>query len=297
MADTPRMSALKQISNSLPVANKKVATQQQAARDLSLQQAIGKAPATAATPAMAQQTGAAIAQQAGQQQVANVQTGLEQQSAVGQLGQQAVAQQASADIASLKQGSAEQQLSNEQKFAQISEAAKQEMFDKRKQFAEDQLGQKFSNDRQMADYVRLNAKSEQDWLDYQQKTDQLYKRKSQMLDSAFKKVAQQLESTDQILNQLKDQALKKDLSSREKHNAKKLYEQKLKERNALRQGQIDLQKSLAKEQADAANRQAMFQGVGTIAGAGVGFLAGGPAGAAVGASLGGAATSLLSGVK
>ncbi len=296
MADTPRMSALKQLSASLPVANQRVATQQRAARDLQLQQAVQQATPAGATTQAAQNTGTAMAAQAGAQQVANTQQGIQQQGQVAQLGQQAEAQGQQARVAGLQSGAREQQMTNEQKFASISEQAKREMFDSRKQFAQDEMGRKFGNERQLADYAALKAKDAQQWADYQQKTEHLYARKSQMLQTAQAKLAQQLEHENKLINQLQDQATKKGIGERERNQILQVTEQKLKQREALRVGQIELQKAMDKQAADAANRQAMWQGAGTIVGAVVGAVASGgnPAGAQAGASLGGSAGTLAS---
>jgi hypothetical protein len=88
MAESPKLSALKQLSNQLPVANKQMAQRQQATRDIQLQQAIQKAAPTGNITQTAQQTGAAMAQTAGQQAVQNTQTAMQQQGQIAQLGQQ-----------------------------------------------------------------------------------------------------------------------------------------------------------------------------------------------------------------
>lgn len=290
------MSALKQLSASLPVANSQVASQQQAARDMQLQTAVQKASPTTNTAAAAQQTGAAVAQQAGDQQVEATKAGMTQQTQVGQLGQQATAAANAAEVAGLQSGSREAQIDNVQKLAAVSEEAKQEMYDSRRQFAEDELGRKFTNDRQLSDYARLRSKTDQDWADYQQRTEQLYQRKNQMLNTAYTKLATQLEYENRAINQLQDQLGKKDLTQDQQDAQRAILQKRLTQKQELERASAELQKSMARDKAKAANRQAMFQAGGTIVGAAVGTAFGGPVGGAIGASAGGAVGSMAAGI-
>lgn len=306
MAESPKMSALQQLSNQLPVANRQLAQRQQAARDLQLQQAIQKAPTTAPIAQSAQQTGAAMAQAAGQQQLQNVQQGVEQQGQIAKLGLQEQQQQGQARLGALALGQKEEAMNNEQKFAQISEQAKKEMFDSRKQFAQDEMGRKFTNERQLADYAALKAKNEQDWMDYQQKSTQLYDKKSQVLQAAQAKIAQQLEYENKLVNQLQDQLNKKQMTEKERAVNMKILDDKLKQRQVLRQRAADAQAALDRAAARKANRKAQGQAIGTVVGAvigavvvgyvtgGTGTAAGYAAGASVGSSVGGAIGSNVS---
>lgn len=293
MADTPQMSALKRLATQLPVANQRLASQQQAARDLQLQQAVSAVPPAQATTRTAQTTGAAAAKQTGDQAVANAQQGVQQQQQVAQLGQQQQGIEAQQRVSDLQAGAREQAMSNEQKLANISEQAKQEMFDSRKKFAEDELGRKFTNDRQMADYVVSQAKSQQDLLDYQQKVDQLSKRSQQASETALNKVSQQLKAENALANQLQDQLSQKGITANEQENLRTLYAQKVDQINKLQQSEIALKLQLQKNQADAANRSSMISSIFSIAGAVGGAVVGGPAGGMAGASLGAGAGSLI----
>lgn len=291
MADSQKQSALRQLAASLPVANKQVAQQQQAARDMQLQQAVAAAPAASPIATTAQTTGAAAAGMAGQQQVQTAEQGLQQQGQVAGLGQQAGALESQANVASLQAGAKDQQLDGIQKLAAVSEQAKQEMYDSRRQFAQDQMGQKFTNERQLSDYVRLKAGTEDQWQDYVQKSDQLYDRKTQMLTTAQQKLSSQLQFEQDAMNQIKDQMASRAMSAQERAAQQKILSDRLAQAERLRQAENNLRISIAKEAADKANRKArntaIGSAVGTVAGGVAGGVFGGPGGAVAGASVGG----------
>lgn len=298
MADSQKQSALRQLAASLPVANKQVAQQQAAARDMQLQQAVAAAPSAAPVASTAQNTGAAAATMAGQQQVQGAEQGLQQQGQVAQLGQQAGALQSQANVASLQAGAKDQQLDGIQKLAAISEDAKKEMYDSRRQFAQDQMGQKFSNERQLADYARMKSGSEDQWQDYVQQTDQIYDRKSQMLSSAQSKISTQLQFQQDEVNQIRDQLATRKMSEQERTAQQRILSDRLAQAERLRAAENQLKISIAKEAADKANRKARNAAIGSTVGAVAGGVAGsfgGPggtvAGATIGSSVGGAAGS------
>jgi hypothetical protein len=252
----------------MPVANQKVAQQQAAARDIQLQQAVAAAPASTNTTQAAQQTGAALAQEAGQQQVQNTQQAAAGQNAVAQLGQQVQQIENQKALANQKMAAGQEQMDAEQKFAQISEQAKQEMYDSRRQFETDQLGQKFSNERQLADYARMRTQTEDQWQDYQQKTDQLSKRKIQVLSVANQKLMVAAEQQNAEIEQIKDQMTGTDINSREHAAQQAILEKKLDQQVRLKGQMAALQKSIAQQQADAANRAARdnaLLSIGTVA--------------------------------
>lgn len=300
MSESPRMSALKALSNKLPVANTQLQKQQAAARDIQLQQAVGGAAPAAATTQNAQQTATAQTQNAGQQVIQGAQQQVQQQGQIQQTGVQEQARQDQATVSGLQQGADQEKLDNVQKLAQIDQKAKQEMYDSRRQFAEDELGRKFTNERQLADYALLRSKSQEDWLQYQQQTDKLNQRNMQLLQAAQQKLSSQLEYENKAVNQLKDQALKKNLTAQQQAAAQKMLQEKLQLRNALAQKQYALAASLQKKQADAANRHAKNAAIGTVAGAVIGGALGSVVpglgtvlGASVGASVGGALGGLV----
>ena len=174
------------------------------------------------------------------------------------------------------------------------------MFDSRKQFAQDQLGQKFSNERQLADYAALTAKDEQQFRDYQQKTEMLYDRKSQVLEAAKARISQQMEFDNRVINQTKDQLSKKKMSEQEKAALQKILQEKLDLRQVLRNKAAEVQAALDRAKARKANTKAKNIATGAVVGAVVGGVigsfipgAGTAAGASVGASAGGAIGSQM----
>lgn len=292
-AQTPRMSALQQLAGALPVANSKVAAGQKAARDMQLQSAVAAVPAPAATVKTAQTTGAAAAEQAGSQQVQNVMQQGQQLAQLAQTGQQVQGQTFQNNLQDARRGAQNQAFQGEQKLAAISSDAKKEMFDSRKQFAQDQLGAKFANERQLADYARLRAGTEQEWQSFVQKADQAQKRSSQLLDTSYQKIAQQLAFENDAINQIRDQANNKSLTVQQQAANQEILRQKLAQREELMRAELAVKQSIAKKQAKAGNNTQMWVAGGTIVGAVAGGFFGGPAGAMAGGSGGGAAGAMI----
>lgn len=265
MADSPRLSALKQLSSQIPVANSRIAQQQKAGRDLQLQQAVARAPAGAGVQ-QAQQAGAQQAAQAGQQTLDTQQTGMQQQGQVAQVAAQGQQQEQQSQQFGLEQGLESQKLDNVQKFANLSEAAKKEMFDSRMQFQKDENGREFLNERQLADYAKLTAKSADEFKNYAQQAEQAHTMQLQALETINKRL---------------EMAMKNEASRKEEGldmlNTREIAQMK-----------SEVEARIQRENARAANRQSAWQAGGTIVGGVIGIL-GGPAGVAAGASIGGAA--------
>lgn len=301
MADRGIGSRLGQLSQQIPVANQRLAAQQKAARDIQLQQMVRQAQPVQATPAIAEQAGTAVAQQAGQQQVQAVGAQAQAQDQIAALGQQVQAVENQARVGDLQAGLRDQQITDAERFAQVSEQAKAEMFDSRRKFAQNELGRKFDNERQLADYAKLRARSDEDWKSYTQSMDQLSRRKSQMLGAAQGRIEQQLVQQQTELEQLRDQISQRGIRENERAAKVATYEQKLGQYQRLRQAKVDLSRSLGKEQAKAGNRQMQYQAMGSVAGAVIGGVVGSvvpvvgtAAGAMAGSAIGGGLGSLAS---
>lgn len=269
--ETPRLRALRNLSAQLPVANSNIASGQQAARDMQLQQAVAKAPPKANITQAAQQTGAAEAQNAGQQMVQNAQQGIKQQGQVGQLGIQEQQRASQANVQSLQSGAKEQSMDNVQRLGNLSEQAKQELYDKQMQFERDESGRALLNETQLLDYAKLNAQNQEQFKDYAQTADQLNKRNLQAMETAYKLIASDIEQKQRVAEQKKDQSQLQELAKMKKEADEKI----------------------AKERAAAANKSAMWTAGGTIAGTAVGAAFGGPAGAMVGGAAGGAVGGMV----
>lgn len=266
MADTARLSALRQLSANLPVANRRIAAGLQASRDLQLQRAVGSAPAAGNIPVSAAQLGGVQAAQAGQAQLAQTEQQVGQQQQVAQLGAQEQQRAGQQGIFEQQQATREQQMDNVQRLASLSEGAKKEIYDSRLQFAKDQMGRAYFNERQLADYARTSARSDQDFQNYAQQSEQLHQKKQSLMQSAYNKLAQTLSNEAELrelgLNQqqvLELQRLQKD-------------------------AQIAQQKAAAK----ANNTRSMWAAGGAIVGGVAGAVFGGPAGAAIGMQAGSA---------
>lgn len=208
---SPRLKALQNLQNALPIANQRVAQGQAAARDMQLQQAVAKAPTTQNVTQTSQQTGAAVAQQAGQQNVQQAQASVQQQGQIGQLalGEQGQANQAS--LANQQLSAQQQQMNNVQRLAQISEEAKQELYDKQMNFERDEAGRTLFNQTQLLDYARVNAQNNEQFQNYAQIAQQASQRKLQFMESAFNKVMADLDYQFKVAEQSGDQNAKMEI--------------------------------------------------------------------------------------
>lgn len=290
-------STLQAMSNNVPVANQRLASQQQAARDMQMQQAVGAAAPAQATAQNAQQIGTQQAQNAGTQQVAAQAQAGQQQAQVAQIGQQVQQLKDTQAVNDSKLGENQQVEANAEAFSQISLQAKQEMYDERRDFATTQQGLQFTNERQLADYAKLRAQTDQQWLSYVQTTNDLEQKKTQTLTTAYNKISQTMQIENAAAIQARQQAA--DLANKGQENSAQLqiYKQKLEQAQQLRQAQVDLAKSIAKNQAKQAGNLMKNQAMGQVAGMAIGAAAVVLAPAtfgtslAVGAAVGGAAGS------
>jgi hypothetical protein len=164
-------------------------------------------------------------QQAGQQRLEAQATaqGLQQT-------QQAAAQQvaeATAEAAQRKQMTADEQASasrmqqvgldydgqlafmsrrQREDLARLGRDVKDKLFTDRLAFERDEVGRKFSNERQLADYTRANAKSDDELRDKVQQVQQAHANKEYMIDRAYQIAFQRLEQEMARAEQEKDQA-------------------------------------------------------------------------------------------
>jgi hypothetical protein len=158
-------------------------------------------------------------------------------------------------------------------LSRIGLDVKSKLLDARLAFRKDERGRKFTNDRQLADYVASTAASRQDFNAKMSQMKAAYDQKMAILRQSQAQIEAALERG--YLNE------KDDLD----FEAKK----------QLAQLQSEMQKKVKKEQASARNRQSMFQAGGTIVGAALGSVIPG-AGTAAGAAVGGALGSLAGGL-
>ena len=266
------MALINALANSMPVANQKLQNQRKAAADLQLQQAVAAAPAAAPVQPSAAALGGASAQAIGTKQVAAAQQNVQQQANLGATAIADKAAQIQNNLTSVKQGIQQQQLGAEERFGNLSMQAKQQMFDSRKQFAMDENGRKFLNERQLLDYARASGIKDEQFRNYAASAEQAHRRNLQTLDVADQKIKAALKQAFATNEQGKNQELIRELSQRK----------------------ADMEKRIADAKANAANNRGMWVAAGTVAGAVVGSIvpgAGTAAGAAIGGALGGMAAS------
>jgi hypothetical protein len=319
-----RLDELRNLSRAVPGLNKQAEKRAKAASQVQLQQQLGGVPAQApiapVAQTLAQRQAEARSQitQSAQQDAQAKQAAIGQQAlqVQGQAGQQKLQGRAQAQEAEQARATMTQQkdlsraeiearkrttqadiksaqrvqrvgfeqdnklqlltLKQREDLARIGKDIKQKIFDARMTFDRDELGRSFSNDRQLADYTIANAKSEQEAQERLQQIQQASQRSIQLTEIALAEVEQRMKQEFRKGEAEKDFAHQKELAE-------------------LRKA---LQDKLRKEQADAANKAAMWQAAGTIVGAGIGTMAGNPVmGAAIGGGVGTAVGGTPAGQK
>lgn len=270
---TPRMAALQNLQNQLPVASQKIASGIQAARDIQLQQAVAKAPTGAAIAPAAQQTAAAATAQTGSQQVDAAKQMIQQSGQMSQLklGEQQIGAQQ--QVAQQQQAARQQEMTNVDRLGRLDMAAKQEIYDKELQFKKDEAGRTLFNERQLADFAIRNVKSEEEFKNYAQKAEMVSKRKIQAMETAYKIIEEDLKQQWLLAEQQKDQTAKE----------------------RIVQIRRDIEARIQREKARAANNAAAWQAAGMVAGAAIVVASGGTAAPAIlmGAQAGGGIASIV----
>jgi hypothetical protein len=145
------------------------------------------------------------------------------------------------------------------------------LLDSRLQFKQDERGRKFSNDRQMADYIAATATSREDFNSKMSQMQQMQERKILLLKQTQAQLETALERGFLKEQDDLDQQSKMELSAMIAAN----------------------KRQIKREEARARNRQGIFTAGATILGAGIATVFGTPAAAPVGAVVGGATGSLL----
>lgn len=159
-----------------------------------------------------------------------------------------------------------------EQLTRLGADVKDEILDSRLRFENDEMGRKFSNERQLADWTITNSKNEIELQDRMREMQQTAEREIQLLEVAEQRIRQTL------VNDFSQQQQTLDNEAKVK----------------LAQMAADMREKIRKKQAKAANNAAMWQAGGTIVGAGVGAMAGNPtAGAAVGGGIGTVAGSQM----
>lgn len=267
---------LQQLAQQYPVANQQAAQGLEAANTMQLQKQVGAAAATGQqmTPKAIESGGAQLTGQQAQAGIQAQQQTVQQEEKLAQTGLQASAQTNQQDLFTRNLAVQKTQRQNEAAIFGLNQNLKSRLLDDQLSFQRDELGRTQFNERQLMDYSLVKAKNQEDFANYQQQVSQLSQRKMQALKTAQAKIEQSLQ----------EQYTK---SQTTQNNA--LTQQLVK-------AKMDNDLKMKQNQAEAANRAAMFGAAGSIAGvaigAGVGTLlapVGGTAlGAAAGASIGGA---------
>lgn len=286
MDESVRLRALRNISANLPAGNTRLASGLQAARDMQMQQFAAKAPTTAAITPMAQQAGAQLATQAGQESLALQQQAAQQQQ---QLQQQALQQQqmaAQAEQATLQAAAENQKIQNIQRFSNLSEQAKKELLDSRLQFSRDEAGRQFLNERQLGDFAVLQAKNREELANYVQRETQAHERKKQTLQHAMSLIEQQLKQEYLVNKKIADQLSTAKQSGKELGTTERLAQQSAQKLIELETEKRIIESSILQDIANQEAKAAKWGMILGVAGAVGGGIAGGPGGAQAGYGVG-----------
>jgi hypothetical protein len=140
------------------------------------------------------------------------------------------------------------------------------MFDSRLQFSKDELGRAFLNERQLADYARMQARSAEELKNYELRARNIERNVELLQKAAYDKISQALKDEQQL----------RELG----YSAEQIQQ--------LGQARAAMVKGLEKKRADAAARQGIWSVGGGIVGAVGGAIAtgGNPAGAMAGYQVG-----------
>lgn len=277
MAQTLTQGGLSALAGQMPQRNQEIAEQQRAARTLQLQQAISKLrPGQAPTTAQAAGMGASLAAQAGQEEVSRAGQAIETAGQMAKLGQQETALAGAQRLGAMQEAARQEQLSQVDRLAKLDANAKRELFDKELSFRKDAANQTFFTERQLADYQKQAAASDEAFKNWANTSQNMHKRNIAALEAVYNKLAEVVENDYRIGKQQLDQASRKELL----------------------QMKIDAERRLNKARNDAANTTAMWQSGGAILGGVAGAVIGapaGPMGIAAGASLGAQAGGSIGG--
>ena len=265
-----RINQLNTLAANLPVVNQQMANNMQAARTTQLQQAIASmAPEQAGTTKVAQQIGAQQAQQAGAIQVQTAQRTAQQAQQVGQMALQEDRIQKQKELFTRQQALAQRNRALTNQLARLDSDLKDQLFDQQLSFKRDEFGRTIWNERQLADFAVLQAKTQIDLEKFEQVMHQQSQRRLQIMQVVQAKLKQALEQNFMREGQELDQQTRLFI-------AQKMKEAKEKE---------------ARERARRSSRGALIQGAFTVAGAIIGSFS--PLGPGTGTVVGAQAGSSL----
>ena len=267
MAQTATQGGLAAMAGQMPVRNQELADQQRAARTLQLQQAISKmSPQQAPTAQQAAGMGAALAAQAGQEQVGRAQQLVETTGQMARLGQQETALAGQQNLGAMQEAARQEQLSQVDRLAKLDANAKRELFDKELTFRKDAANQTFFTERQLADYKKQSAVSDEQFRNYANQAQNYHRRNIASLEAVYNKLAEIEKNNFQIGEQKLDQAARKEIL-------------------ALK---ADAERRVREAQRKAANNTQMWSTVFGVAGGVAGAFTGTPQGAMIGYQAGSA---------
>ena len=225
-----------------PVTNQKVNQRIQDTQALKARAAVQQMPTGASIAQAAQQTGAGLTAQAGQQALQT--QGQDASQAAAQAGQavqkQGMVQQQ--EVFDQRQNMSKAQASLESKLFGISEEAANLEQQKRLAYTEGKVQQDFLNEQQLADWTLANAKDEQEYKDKLQVINKMHNRKNAMVNRAY---------------DLKLESLKQQVATAERDQKRKYQE----ELRAMQQAYEDEKRRQANA---AANRRAKWSAYSTI---------------------------------
>lgn len=214
MAQTITQSGLAAMAGQMPVRNQQLADQQRAARTLQLQQAISKlTPQQAPTAQQAAGMGAALSAQAGQEQVGLATQQVETAGQMARLSQQETALAGQQKLGAMQEAARQEQLSQIDRLARFDANAKRELFDKELTFRKDAANQTFFTERQLADYKKQSAVSDEQYRNYANQAQNYHKRNIASLEAVYNKLAEIEKNNFQIGEQKLDQAARKEIQT------------------------------------------------------------------------------------
>lgn len=245
-----RAQQLEQLAGAVPGRAEAQAATQQAGQQMQLQQAFGAAarqPGLAPTASQIQQMGAEVTKARGQAAIQAQQAGLQQLSTIGeeQLRVEQEARQNALFAREERISTKEREL--QQRLYAADRKLGRQLFSDQMRFAQDELGRKLFNERQLTDWAVLKAKDAQDLANYEQLVSNMSERKMKLYEVAQRRIIQELNFQHELDETRRDGELMVRLTK------------------AKRAMELKMQKEAARAKA----RAGMFGALGTLGGMGI----------------------------
>ena len=162
--------------------------------------------------------GAAVAGEAGKQQVSQASQMVESAGQMAKLGQQETALAGGEKLGGMQLAAQKESLGQAERLAALDNSAKREVFDSQLQFKKNTADQTQFTQRQLLDYAKVNAKSDEEFKTWSQRTQQASRRNIQVLETINNRLAEALSADYSKGKQKLDQQSRLELTKLKREN-------------------------------------------------------------------------------